>query len=263
MLIDYHMHFMSHDIDKVSKSVEYIKVAKSKGLSEIGFSDHFTVKKIGHIDYSMDYEELIKYIEAMQKLKKNSDFPVKIGLEMDFIPGFEKLIEKSLKAYPFDYVIGSVHFIKDFAVDDPLSISVYEKSNISKLYEEYFNLVKQAAKSRLFDIIGHIDIIKIFGFKPKDDITNLLEEVADTLKENKVCVEINTRGLSKPCKEIYPSEKLLKICFDKGIPITLGSDAHNPEEVGRYFDKALKLVNSIGYNEIARFTKRKMELVKI
>jgi len=257
------MHFMSHDIDKVSKPIEYIKVAKDRGLSEIGFSDHFAVKKAGQIDYSMNYEELRKYVEAIQKLKESVDFPIKLGLEMDFFPEFEKNIEKTLKSYAFDYVIGSVHFIKEWPVDDPSSILDYKKSNIKKLYDEYFNLVKQAIESRLFDTIGHIDLIKIFGFKPKNDITNLLENVADALKENKVCVELNTRGLSKPCKEIYPSEKLLKICFENKVQVTLGSDAHNPEEVGRYFDKAIKLLKEIGYEKIARFTKRKMSLVKI
>lgn len=263
MLIDYHMHFMSHDIDKVSKASEYIKVAKNRGLSEIGFSDHFAVKKVGQIDYSMDHEELKKYIEAMRALKRKSDFPVKLGLEMDFFSGFEKRIEDTLKSYTFDYVIGTVHFIKNWSVDDPSSIPIYEKSNISKLYEEYFSLIKQAAKSRLFNIIGHIDIIKIFGFKPKNDINDLLETVANALKENKVCVEVNTRGLSKPCREIYPSQKLLKMCFERGVQVTLGSDSHNPNEVGRYFDKAIKLLKETGYEEIARFTKRKMNLVKI
>lgn len=257
------MHFMSHDVKGKFQPIEYVIVAKSRDLSEIGFSEHFAVKKIGHIDYSMDYEELKKYVETMQKLKKNSDFPVKLGLEMDFIPGCEKRIDEILKSYPFDYAIGSVHFIKEWSVDDPASIPNYKRSDVNKLYEEYFALVKQVAESRLFDIIGHIDLIKIFGFKPKNDITSLLKEVADSLKENKVCVEINTRGLSKPCKEMYPSEKFLKICFDNGIPVTLGSDAHNPEEVGRYFDKAFKLIKEVGYEKIARFTKRKMSLVKI
>jgi histidinol-phosphatase (PHP family) len=254
---------MSHDIDKISKPEEYIRVVKDRGLSEIGFSDHFAVKKASKIDYSMDYEELKKYVAAIQKLKGSVDFPIKLGLEMDFFPGLEKRIDKILKSYAFDYVIGSVHFIKEWPVDNPLSIPDYKKSNINKLYEEYFNLVKQAIESRLFDTIGHIDLIKIFGFKPKNDITNLLENVADALKENKVCVEVNTRGMSKPCKEIYPSEKLLKICFDKGVKVTLGSDAHNTEEVGRYFDNAIKLLKEIGYEKIARFTKREMTLVKI
>ena len=254
---------MSHDIDKISKPEEYTRVAKNRGLSEIGFSDHFAVKKASKIDYSMDYEELKKYVAAIQKLKGSIGFPIKLGLEMDFFPGLEKRIDKILKSYAFDYVIGSVHFIKEWPVDDPLSIPDYKKSDVNKLYEEYFNLVKQAIESRLFDTIGHIDLIKIFGFKPKNDITNLLENVADALKENKVCVEVNTRGLSKPCKEIYPSEKLLKICFDKGVKVTLGSDAHNTEEVGRYFDNAIKLLKEIGYEKIARFTKREMTLVKI
>ena len=263
MLIDYHMHFMSHDVKGKFKPIDYVNSAKNRGLSEIGFSEHFAIKKIGQIDYSMDYEELKKYIKAIKKLKESSDFPVKIGLEMDFFPRLEKRIGETLKSYPFDYVIGSVHFIKEWPVDDPTSIPDYKKSNINKLYEEYFNLIKQAIKSKLFDIIGHIDLIKIFGFKPKNDITNLLEDIADTLKENKVCIEVNIRGLSKPCKEIYPSEKILSLCFERKVPITLGSDAHSPEEVGKDFDKAVKMVKGIGYREIARFTRREIELVKL
>jgi len=262
MLIDYHLHFMSHDVGAKYKPEEYVKNAKSKGLGEIGFSDHFSVEKIGVIDYAMDYEELPQYVGIIQKLKNSMKFPIKIGLEMDFIPGLESKIEKITSSYPFDYVIGSVHFIGNFAVDVPASILEYEKSNINEVYEKYFGLVKKASESRLFDTIGHIDLIKIFGFRPKNNIDNLLESVAETLKENGTCVEVNTGGLTKPCKEIYPSKDILKMCFENGVPVTLGSDAHKSWDIGNNFGKAIKLLKEIGYDEIARFTRRKTELMK-
>jgi histidinol-phosphatase (PHP family) len=256
---------MSHDVTKrfgIFKPADYVRNAKVNNLDEVGFSDHFIIEKRGHIDYSISLEELTKYIKILREFRKETDFPVKIGIEMDFLSGFAKKIKKVIDSYPFDYAIGSVHFIGNWSVDVPSDIAEYNKWNIKKLYETYFGLVMQAAESRLFNTIGHIDLIKIFGFKPKENISELFKDVAETLKKNNVCVEINTGGLDRPCKEIYPSKELLKSCFEEGVDVTLGSDTHKPEGVGRNFDKAIELLREIGYKEIAMFTKRKKKLVK-
>jgi histidinol-phosphatase (PHP family) len=132
----------------------------------------------------------------------------------------------------------------------------FSKRDTWQVYSEYFGLVENAVNSRLFDVLGHPDIIKIFGAKPKTDFSHMLEETAEAIAESNVCTEINTRGLRKPCREIYPSEQFLRILRKHDVPITFGSDAHAPEDVGRDFKKALKLAKRVGYTHTCTFDHR-------
>lgn len=255
MLIDYHIHTAMSD--GKGELAEYVKIARDRGFAEIGVSDHFHPEEP---EYSMSYETLAEYVKSVQLLKGRTDFSVKLGIEMDFIPRLKRKIAKVVKMYPFDYVIGALHFINDWDFYEPLE---YKKWDIVKLYETYFDLVQQCAKSGFFDIIGHIDAIKMFGYKPKADMTNVFLNTVEVLKDSEVCVEVNTSGLRMPCREIYPSKAFLKICFDNEIPITLGSDAHKPQDLGNNFDQALRLIREVGYEKVARFTRRQLELVEI
>ncbi len=258
MLIDYHLHtFLS---DGIQKHEKYIKKAIKKKITEIGFSEHLNFKGK---DWVMKISDLATCVKIVEGLKKEAKIPLKLGIEIDYLPEGNKKIREIIENNPFDYIIGAVHFIGDWCFDCNEEISGYQNWDIDELYKAYFDLVQKAAKSRLFDIIAHPDIIKKFGFRPNGDISNLLKETAECFKENKVCIEVNTSGLDKPCKEIYPSKEFLKMCFNKGIPIIFGSDAHKPEEVGRYFEKAIKLVKGVGYTKITQFTKRKRKFVKI
>jgi len=119
------------------------------------------------------------------------------------------------------------------------------------------------AKTQLFDIVGHLDLVKKFGHRPKGDLTDLMLRTVEMIGKSGMCIEVNTSGLRKLCHEIYPSEKLLKMCFDNGIPITFGSDAHTPEDVGNGFDQAVALVKRVGYEEITRFTQRRRDSVSL
>lgn len=258
MLVDYHMHTTLSD--GKGKHEEYIKEAVRKGLGEIGFSDHYCFKEEW---WSMKFKDIPRMVERVSLLKGKYEIPVKLGMEMDFLPGFEGRIRKLIETYPFDYVIGSVHFIGEWQFEDSKKIADYKKWDIDELYKVYFNLVQKAAESGLFDIIGHVDLIKKLGFRAKGDISDILRETAEVLKKNNVCIEINSSGLERACKEMYPSEKFLRICFDNGVPITLGSDAHKPEDVGNHFDRALELAKKVGYRKIAVFTKRKRRFAEI
>ena len=258
MLIDYHIHTKMSDAK--GEFQDCVKTARRNGLIEIGFSDHFHLRKQ---EYSMSRARLAKYIENVQTLKKSVDFPVKLGLEVDFVPDLQSELAEFEELKSFDYIIGSVHFIDNWGFDSPRQVAEYQKWNIDELYRVYFSLVQRCAESRLFNIIGHADLIKKFGHKPKSDLTAVYSETVEIIKENDLCVEVNTGGLRMPCKEIYPSRTFLEMCFEKGIPITLGSDAHCPEDVGRDFDQASKLVRAIGFEKTTRFTQRKPELVDL
>ena len=162
-----------------------------------------------------------------------------------------------------DYLMGSVHHIGNWLIDSEKQVEEWKRRDVDQVYKQYFDLVQALVKTRLFDIVGHLDLVKKFNFRPKCDLNDLLLETVKTIGKSGMCIEVNTGGLRKPCREVYPSKGLLKMCFDIGLPITFGSDAHSPEDVGTGFEKAAHLVKAIGYDEIVRFTKRKRDFVKL
>ncbi|MGQ9507167.1 MAG: histidinol-phosphatase HisJ family protein [Candidatus Bathycorpusculaceae bacterium] len=259
MIMDYHIHTVA-SLDAKGSMVEYVKKAKQGKLDEIGFSEHT-------IFHDIEGRPFIpinsNYLQIFLDLKTNAELPVKLGAEVDFISPFAEKIKDFIQKIPFDYVIGAVHFIGNWSVDSPKQIHEYSKRDILKVYEEYFSLVKKLCACRLFDILAHPDLIKIFGFKPKTDFSHLLEGVAEAMAKYNVCAEINTSGLRRLCHEIYPSEQFLKILHSYSVPIVFGSDAHEPNEVGKDFEKAIKLAKKVGYTQVCVFNQRRRDFVNI
>lgn len=210
----------------------------------------------------MDPKRLNNYVEAIGSFKQTSPIPVKTGLEVEFVPDRVETLMQAIRHFDFDYLMGSVHYIGDWLIDSKSAMEEWVRRDVDQVYEQYFDLVQTMARTELFDIVGHLDLVKIFNFRPRNDLDDLLLETVQTISKSGMCIEINTSGLRKPCREIYPSEKLLKMCFDNGLPITFGSDAHLPEDVGADFDKAVDLVTRVGYDEIVRFTRRRREFVQ-
>lgn len=267
MLVDYHLHtyFCGHAQGKLE---EYIKVAKEKGLAEIGFADHlplyFLPEKERDRELAMNPEELSLYFQKVKQIQNcYPGLPIKLGLEADFIPGKEQELADILSQWKLDYVLGSVHFIGDWGFDQSRYLSEFQKREINQVYRQYFHLVQEASLSGEFDILSHLDLIKKFNFHPTEDITNLLRETVATIRKADVCVEINTSGLRKPVGEIYPDRQLLALCYEYGVPITLGSDAHQPEEVGKDFDQAVRLAQEVGYRELVVFTRRQKQVLPL
>lgn len=252
-LVDYHTHPYSHgEINNYNKRLykDYIKQAENKGIREMGFSDH------------EEFEEYVDF-EIIEQLKEESHVRILSGLEMDYIPGKEKIIKDKIKKYRLDYSIGSVHFIDDWGFDHPDYIDEYQNRDINQLYLDYFSLVHKAVNSGLFNIIGHFDLIKVFGYKSNLDILEIVKPILKDIKENNLAIEINTNGLNKPVKEIYPSMKIIELAFQLKIPLTFGSDAHRPDRVGENIRRYTEIIKDIGYREIAVFRNRKIEYKKI
>jgi histidinol-phosphatase (PHP family) len=254
--MDYHMHTKASP-DGSGDFADFVKEAAKKGIDEIGFSEHLLDRPARPTDF-MDM-----YVQRLKEVKRQSAVTIRLGAEVDFFPDQVERIRQFLQKYPFDYVIGSVHFLDDWPVDSFKHMELYFKRDILKVYEDYFKMVRTLCRSRLFDILGHADIVKIFGFKPDCDITNILEETADAIAENDICVEVNTAGLERRCAEIYPSKNFLELLQRREAPITFGSDAHRPQDVGRSFDKALTLVKEVGYSNLCTFEARKRKSVAI
>ncbi len=259
VLIDYHMH--TRLTDGVGEPVDYARVAVERGLDEIGCSDHAPLAS-SETDWHLKKSDLETYVGWVRKAqKKFPQLPIKLGLEVDFLPGCEDWVRELAALYPWDFFLGSVHFIGEFPVDR--SADDWEREDVDARWREYFDRWKQAARSRLFDSLAHPDLPKIFNFRPQADFTVVYEDALRAAAESDVAIEVSTAGLRKPCHEIYPSEQFLRIARRLDVPITLGSDAHLPTDVGQDFAKAVTLARSCGYDRIGRFTLRNRELVKL
>jgi histidinol-phosphatase (PHP family) len=257
---DLHMHtpLCRH---AVGEPVEYARRAVELGLTEIGFSDHAPMPRDNFDNWRMCDRELDEYVAKVRLAQK--EFPqlnILLALEVDYLPGHEDWIKKLAARQPWDYFIGSVHYVSDsWDIDNPAKLSEWKKRDAFEVWQTYFDRLTQAAASGLFEIIGHADLPKKFGIRPKQDCTPLYEKFLNAAAETHCAIELNTAGLRKDCKEIYPSRDLLRIAFQKGVHITFGSDAHAPAEVGADFEAAVELARSVGYTETCRFSQRQHE----
>jgi histidinol-phosphatase (PHP family) len=256
LIVDYHIHTCASP-DGQGDFAQYISEAQKKCISEVGFSEHLLDRPVRPIDFFEGY------VEQFMQTRKQAPVALRLGGEVDYYPDQIEAIKRLTAAFPFDYVIGSVHFLEDWPVDSPKQMELYFKKDILRVYEEYFAAIRKLCKSKLFDILGHVDIVKIFGYKPESDITHILEETASVIAQNDICVEVNTAGLFRPCREIYPSRQLLEMLRERNVPVTLASDAHRPEDVGRSLEKALELIKSVGYTDICTFEMRKRKSIRI
>jgi histidinol-phosphatase (PHP family) len=238
---------------------DYIASAIAAGLSEIGFSEHLTLFKDPE-DWNMNPVNISPYINHIETLKKTvTDIKIRTGLEVDFFAGKEKETKAFLDPLPLDYIIGSVHYLGEKTVD--LGPEFYEGKSIDRLFEAYFESVAEAASSGLFDIIGHCDLIRIYGYKPSSDLEPLYRKLAKVMKENNVVFEVNTNGRNRPIADFYPDRKYLRIFREENVAVCVNSDAHMPSRVGQYFDEAYELLRYTGFTEMAVFEKRVRRMV--
>jgi histidinol-phosphatase (PHP family) len=243
---------------------DYARRAVEVGLDEIGFSDHSPMRRDDFDNWRMRFDQLDEYVEKVRRAQKN--FPqltIRLALEVDYLPGHEDWIRELAARHPWDYFIGSVHYVSDsWDIDNPAKLSEWKKRDAFEVWQIYFGRLALAAESKLFEIIGHADLPKKFGHKPKQDCTPLYEKFLDSAKKSGCAIELNTAGLRKDCKEIYPSREFLQLAFQKKVPITFGSDAHKPQEVGMDFSAAISLARETGYAEFCQFAQRKCRLIK-
>lgn len=251
----------------------FIEAGAKRDVVEIGFSEHgHRFKESAGLMASDGFrgrwateqatESIEDYIEAVEKAK-NLGLAVKLGIELDYIPEREDDIRKFVKSYPFDFVLGSVHWLQDFGFDHPALIHEWEGLNVDEIYDEYFDTLLLAVKSGVFDVIAHPDVIKVFGHKARKDMGRRYDELANTISLMDLCAEVSTAGLRKPVGELYPSPQFMKYFKKYDVPIMINSDAHVPEDVGRDFDRALDFVKDFGYIKVCHFDKRIRKSVNI
>ncbi|MFX0133671.1 MAG: histidinol-phosphatase HisJ [Candidatus Hodarchaeota archaeon] len=277
-MIDYHIHtkLCRHGKGELE---DYVKSAIKKGLTEIGFCEHFPQefllenlpKKYHNLipieEYAMPKDEFPDYIKQVLKLREKyyDKISIKLGTEFDFLKSKTKYISEEIKKYQFDYIYGSIHQIyfngKPFAFDDSRFLVFYDEYDIDVCYEIYFKALEELIRSKLFDVVSHLDLIKKYGFRPKKltEYRSLIDQILVLIRDNDLVMELNTAGDRKKVGEFYPEDFILEEAYKKGIEITLGSDAHKPDEVGYKFDVAIKKLKKIGFEYVIKFSDRKKQ----
>lgn len=257
MRIDLHNHttFCNHANGTID---EYIQKAIELGIDIYGFSEHAPMDF--DEGYRLKFEDMQKYenlvLEAKEKYK--NDIEILLGYEVDYLPHH---MDERVLSRKVDYMIGSVHFINEWGFDNPEFIGGYETRDIDEIWQSYFDAIEDMAKSGLFDVVGHLDLIKIFKFLPNKDIRMISSNALKAIKKSNMTIEINAAGFRKPINEPYPSQNLLEIIYELDIPITFASDAHEIDHIGFKYDEIVKLVKNIGFSKVMIFNQRDKKLI--
>jgi histidinol-phosphatase (PHP family) len=257
MRTSYHNHTTWSD--GTATLAEMIDSARRAGLEELGISDHFALAPGNRrFSWAMEPESLDAYVAQVQQAKATTkDLAIRLGLEVDYFPETVELVQKRLGCYTFDYLIVSVHFVDDFAID--LNAQPWEglpQDARDRIWRCYWQLLRAAAQPGFFDIIGHFDLPKKFNFYPSLDLTEDALAALDVIGSANMAIEINTSGWDKPVREAYPSPFFLQEANRRKIPLVINSDAHTSDDVARNFDRAQGLAAAAGYRELVRFEHR-------
>ncbi|WP_438447136.1 histidinol-phosphatase [Gorillibacterium sp. sgz5001074] len=268
MIMDYHTHHnrCGHAVGTIE---DYILRGMEIGVHQLGVSDHMPLfhgePSTRHNGLAMGMEELPRYVEEVLRLKEKyrEDIEVLLGIEADYIEGREEETARLLKPYPWDYVIGSVHYLGDWDLFDSRQQCRWSGQPAPRIYEAYYRSIEGAAASGLFDIIGHFDGIKRYGPPPILGEWTMQRAALEAVARAGIALELNTSGLRQQPGAPYPGQPVLVACAELGIPLTVGSDAHHPRHVAAGFDEAVQLLNQAGIREAAVFRGRRRSLAPV
>jgi histidinol-phosphatase (PHP family) len=270
VLTDYHLHLRP---DGLNASAEehftdenvgrYLEAAEGAGIEELGVSEH--VHRFSAAlevwDHPFWREQAVDDLDAYCGFVRAT--PLRLGIEADFVPGREDRIASLLDARDFDYVVGSVHFLGERAVDHE-GYDVWEgDGDPDNVWRRYFETVAEAVRSGLFDILAHPDLVKVWGAgrpAPRRDRRFHYEPAIEAIAESRIAVEVSTAGLRKPAKELYPATDFAEMCVEAEAAFSLSSDAHVPEDVGHAYPQALETMREWGIEEIAVFERRERRM---
>ena len=289
MLTDYHLHLRSDDLQAVASehwtpanAERYRAAADERGIAELGVSEHVyrfvQALTVWQHPFWQRYahDDLDRYCDFV---REQTD--LRLGIEADFVPGSEDRMASLLDARDLDYVIGSVHFLRDGAVDmDDYSVWDSDAARTrgpEEVWRRYFQAIAQAARSGLFDVAAHPDLVKVWEparpgraagagggpRTPAGDLRRYYEPAVEGIAEAGIAVEVSTAGLRKPVGELYPADAFLEMCVEAGVPVALSSDAHRPQDVGADYDRAQQTLERLGVRELCVFERRVRRLEPI
>jgi histidinol-phosphatase (PHP family) len=274
VLTDYHVHLRSDDLDAtaerhftVANAELYWTAAEERGITELGVSEH-----VYRFEQALEVWRHPFWVEnARDDLDEYCAFvreqtDLKLGIEADFVAGGEDRMANLLQAHDFDYVVGAVHFLRDEAVDMD-DYGVWHRGHSpEEIWRRYFQTLGEAARSGLFDVLAHPDLVKVWGPErplPDGDLRRYYELAIEGIAESGIAVEVSTAGLRKRARELYPAPAFLEMCLQAGANVALSSDAHRPEEVGADYGQALELLERAGVSELCVFERRARRLEPI
>ncbi|MGZ5326661.1 MAG: histidinol-phosphatase HisJ family protein, partial [Solirubrobacterales bacterium] len=249
--------FTTENVDR------YLAAARAAGIEELGVSEHvYRFREALEVwDHPFWVEQAIDDLDAYCAFVRTT--PLKLGIEADWVPGREQQVAALLDARDFDYVVGSVHFLGSEAVDHE-GWDVWEGSaDPDEVWRRYFEALADAARSGLFDVLAHPDLVKVWGKgrpRPDGDPRRYYEPLVEAVAESGIAVEVSTAGLRKPAGEIYPAPELAAMCVEAGADFALSSDAHLPEQVGYKYERAVELMRGWGIDEICVFERRERRI---
>lgn len=269
MLTDYHVHLRRDDEDpeyRTTANVErYLAVARERGIDVLGVSEHVHRfrRALDVWQHPFWRSSATDDIDAYCRFVRE-ETPLKLGIEADFVPGREDRMATLLDEQDWDYVVGSVHFIRDGAVDMEGDWDVWTTAGEpDAVWARYFETLGEAARSGMFDILAHPDLVKVWGParpRPDGDLRRFYDRAMDGIADSDVAIEVSTAGLRKPAGEIYPAPALLEMCLEAGRPVALSSDAHVPDQLGHRYEEAVELLRGMGVAEIAVFEGRERRM---
>lgn len=290
---DYHLHLHPHGGKQEASSgagaswpplgeypagliESYVEEAAKKGVTELGFTEHLyrTEEGLGVLgpfwkretreDLALQAAAMVegdrglhleRYVEAIA-VAKDRGLPVKLGLEVDFFPESIDAVLELLANYPFDFLIGSVHWVGGWSIDASDVVYEFERRGIDQAWEDYFDIVTDLARRGVVDVLAHVDVCKKFGYRPEVEPTHLYQRVVEGARLSGTAVEVSSQGLRRPAGEVYPSPTFLKLFHDAGVEITLASDAHHSLEAGYGHEQVVSVARSAGYDRHLRFESR-------
>ncbi|HEX8647341.1 MAG TPA: histidinol-phosphatase [Thermoleophilaceae bacterium] len=271
MLTDLHVHLRPDDSNATAaehfttaNAERYQAVASERGIGVLGVSEHVhrfeqALSVWRHPFWQMNAtDDLDEYCEFVRDRTTLS-----LGIEADFVPGAEDRMANLLEEREWDYVIGSVHFLRNAAIDMRGEWDVWRHEDPERVWARYFETLGEAARSGMFDILAHPDLVKVWGRdapRPDGDLRRFYDLAMDGIADSDVAIEVSTAGLRKPAGEIYPARPFLEMCIEAGRPVALSSDAHVPNDLGYRYDEALELLESTGVSELAVFERRERRL---
>ena len=267
MIVDYHMHLrgpangregpIELSVDTVER---FVAQAGARGVDEIAFTEHMYYFRqseplLGHPYHrSRVAHDLDEYCDVVLSAKSRG-LPVKLALELEWLPGREDELEEIMRPYPWDFLLGSVHLLDGEAVD--MDDGLWTRLPVDEIWRRYFAELGHLARSGLADVLAHPDLVKIFARRPADGtVAACHEDAAVAIAEGGVAVEVSTAGLRKPVGELYPDAGFLARCREQGVGATLASDAHVANDVGRDFDAGVEHLRSAGYETLTVFDGR-------
>jgi histidinol-phosphatase (PHP family) len=272
VLTDYHVHLRPDERDATperfftaANAERYREAAAERGIEELGVAEHIYrfAQALDVWDHELWRANARDDIDAYCAFVRE-ETDLRLGIEADFVWGREDRMAELLAAREWDYVVGSVHFLRDQAVDHPdYDVWTRRGHEPRRVWEEYFELLGEAAATGMFDILAHPDLVKMWGPerpRPEGDLRRFYDRAMDGIAESGIAVEVSTAGLRKPVAELYPDPAFLEMVLDAGNPIALSSDAHTPDQLGFEYGRAVEILRDLGVSEIAVFEGRRRRM---